>query len=124
MSNNNIIKEIIGKELIDKNLIYPFVRGFTQREMAILSYREQKKPLEFIGKKFNITRERVRQIEMLAEAKIEYSGKIVERLAEKIGERVFTEREVERAFLKMEKGTLAERKIKWQRFGRSLWKLK
>ena len=123
--NDNTIKEIIVKELLSKNLIFPFVSGLSQREKAVLSYREQDKKLQWIGKKLgNLTRERVRQIELKAKAKNEYSRRIVETLAKKIGEVVFTERDVEWAFLKTEKGKLAEKKVKWQSFCRVLWQFK
>lgn len=114
---NQIIKEVIERELLEKNLIFPFIGGLTQREKAVLRLRGQDKPLELIGKKFKITRQMVQKIELKAKIKNEYSRKIVDTLAEKISEVVFEEKEIERAFNEH----FSKDKLEWLAFCKILW---
>lgn len=116
---NQIIKEILIKELLNKNLVFPFVNGLTQRERAVLNLREQEKTLQFIGDKFKITRQMVQKIEERANAKVEYSKIIVDTLAEKIGKVVFTENEIGQIFQKM-----GNKKMRWEDFNKLLWENK
>ena len=122
--NNNLIKTILERELEQKDLIFPFISGLSQREKAILSLREQGKALSEIGRKLKLTRERIRQIEAKANAKLEYQKEIIEKLAQCLGEYLFTEEEVEKAFFKFSvpnKWGYATIKLKWQDFSRQLW---
>ena len=122
---NNFIKTILGWELEQKNLVYPFVAGLTQREKAILSLREQGKPLSLIGEKLSLSRERVRQIEEKANEKIKYQKDIIQTLADKLGEVLFEENEIEKALKEYLKGkTYPEMKLEWVKFNKILWKNK
>ena len=130
---SKIIQNIIEQELRQKSLLYPFISGITQREKAVLELRKQKKTLQEIGDKFKITRERVRQIETLAKSKLEYQAEIIERLAQRVGECVFTEVEIEQAFSNylnenppVDKDSTAivdysKMKLFWMDFNRWLW---
>ena len=131
---NNIIQNIIKQELQQKNLFYPFIAGLTKRERVILELRKQLKTLQEIGEKFSITRERVRQVEAKANLKLETQAKIIQGLARKISEYVFTEDEIERAFSdylnenqqSVSKTSTAvidysRMKLQWMDFSRWLW---
>jgi len=123
--SNNLITKILERELSEKNLIYPFVSDLTQREKAVLSLREQGKTFGFIGGKLGITRQRVEQIERKAKAKLDFQRKIVYALSERLGECLFTEREIECAFLKTLKSQkYASGKLEWLKFNRNLWEIK
>jgi len=126
MMNNNLIRTILERELEEKNLIFPFVSDLTQTEIAILNLRKQGKSLSFIAKKLGgISRERVRQIEEKAKAKIDFKRKITETLTQKLGEVLFTEDEIEKVFLDWHKGTpISDAKLRWNDFSKKLWKLK
>ena len=124
-----IINKILRRELKSKDLIFPFLRGLTQREKDVLLLRKKGIKLESIGKKMGgISRERVRQIQRTAKNKIAFQDRIVEKLTEKLGESLFCEREIEKVFLSWFKykfgETLAKRKMVWQIFCRRLWRLK
>ena len=128
MNNNNLIKKILKQELGQNNLLYPFISGLSKREIAILKLRnsvENKKTLQFIGKKFKITRERARQIEAKANAKIEYQNRIIDVLAKRFNECLFDEKEIEKTFTEyllknVEK--YSKKKLEWLNFNKLLWK--
>ncbi len=129
MNNNiNIIQKILENEIAGENLIYPFISGLNQREKAILELRGQGLPLSFIGKKLRVTRERVRQIEEKAKDKLEFQKKIILQLSEKLGEYLFEEKEIEKAFenwyIENKKGDFLTSKIEWQDFCKNLWQFK
>jgi len=127
MENNNLIKKILQQELKQKNLLYPFIGDLSKREIAILKLRKNKKTLQFIGKKFRITRERARQIETKAKIKIEFQDKIIDILAKRFGECLFDEKEIEKAFAKYLSKNIKKysaRKLEWLVFNRLLWKNK
>lgn len=120
-----IIEKVLTRELLDKELLFPFISGLSQREKAILRMREEGKTLEEIGDKFGVTKERIRQLEERAHTKIKEMERIVEDLGAKVGGYVFTEDEVEEAFLAYRGGdNLAEQKIEWQDFNKKLWEQK
>lgn len=125
--NNNLIRTILERELEQKNLFYPFLSGLTGREQKVLELRNQspKKTLEYIGDKLKLTRERTRQIETRAYEKIKVQKDIVQTLANKLGEYLFEEGEIEKTFLSwVKEDSVAGKKIRWQDFNKLLWKLK
>ena len=127
MNNNNLIKKILEQELKQKNLLYPFIGDLSKREIAILKLRENKKTLQFIGKKFKITRERARQIETKAKVKIEFQNKVIDTLAKRFNEYLFDEGEIEKTFnnyLSKDIKKYSKRKLEWLVFNRLLWKNK
>jgi len=136
---SNIIQNIIEQELRQKSLFYPFISGISPREKAILELRKggkNKRTLQQIGDKFKLTRERVRQVESKAKTKLDYQAEIIQRLANKISEYVFTEKEIEIAFSNylnenppINKGSTAVvdysgMKLFWMDFNKHLWQLK
>lgn len=133
---NNIIQNIIEQELRQKSLFYPFISDITQREKAVVELRKQGKTLEEIGKKFGLTRERVRQVENKAKVKTDFQIEIIQRLAQKISEYVFVEDEIEQAFFNYlqeeppidqsstAKADYSKMKLNWMDFSRHLWELK
>ncbi len=80
---NNIIKKVIKREINERGLIFPLVKGVTKREEKVLKMRETK-TLQFIGDKFGVSRQRIRKIEEKAKAKLDYQDRIIDDLAEKI----------------------------------------
>lgn len=130
MDNNNLIKRILQQELKQKNLLYPFIGDLSKREVAILKLRsgnEKKKTLQFVGKKFRITRERARQIETKAKIKIEFQNRIIDVLAKRFDECLFDEKEVEKAFTNYLSKSIKKystRKLEWLIFNKLLWKNK
>jgi len=125
--NRNFIKNILEKELQEKNLIYPFIRDLTQREKVILSYRKKGLSLQEIGDKFGITRERIRQIEEKAKRKLEYQAEIMANLVARLSENLFTEDEVDLVFdeyLSSKETSYTKRKLEWINFNKILWEKK
>jgi len=125
----NQIKIILETEIKDKDLVYPFIAGLKKNEKTVLSLREQGFSLQEIGDKLYLTRERVRQIEAKAKAKIECQDKIIEDLAESLGKVLFVQEEVEDAFLKWRQvknpnGDIVEIKNEWRDFYEFLNKIK
>jgi hypothetical protein len=104
----NIIVSILKKELLEKDIIYPFISGLNTREKAVLSFREGEKTLDEIGKKFRITRERVRQVEEKAKQKLSYQNEIIEKLAIWISKFVFSDQEIMLAFVNWKKSKVED----------------
>lgn len=123
-----LIKNIIKEELNKDDYFYQFISGLTARERLVLRLRDQSNKnystLEDIGKKLEITRERVRQIEDKAKRKIAIQNNIISMLSSKISEYVFSEEEIEKAFLDYSVGSLPDRKMLWQDFSKKLWQTK
>jgi len=68
-------------EIEPQEILRTFLNGLNQREAEVLGLRygfddNQKKTLEEIGKKFNVTRERIRQVENSALKKIKKSPEL------------------------------------------------
>lgn len=123
--NNNLIYSILERELQSKNLIFPFISGLTGREQKILEMRSRGQILQEVGNKLELTRERVRQIEQKAKTKIRFQNDIMATLTQRLGEYLFTESEIERAFLGyLKEGSIAEKKLRWQDFSKKLWGIK
>jgi len=123
--NENIIINILKQELVDKNIIYPFIADLTNKEKLVLELRKQGITLLDIGKRLKLTKERIRQIEEKANSKIDYQNKIVIHLAKKLSSVLFTEAEVEKAFLNYFSGVdYSEAKLNWTHFSKILWKEK
>ena len=121
---SRIIQQIIEQELRQKGLFYPFIADLTAREKAVLELRKSR-TFEQVGEKFGISRQRVQQVEKQAKAKIDFQREIVEKLACKIGEFVFEEGEVERAFIYYCGGdAYPEAKLEWLKFNKLLWENK
>ena len=127
---SKIIENIIRQELRQKSLFYPFIADITPRERAVLSLKEQGKTFKVIGKKFGIARQRASQIHQKAKSKLTAQADIIARIALKISQYVFTEREIEEAFLSYLNSDLkgfdvsAKMKLNWIEFNKNLWKLK
>ena len=123
---NNIIKTILERELKTKDMFFSFIADLTVREQKILAERKEKS-LEEVGREFGITRERVRQIEASANKKIKRKKQIIDYLADKLGEYLFNEYEVEKAFnqfYKKDKLGISAIKVMWSDFVKLLWKIK
>ena len=127
---NNIIRTILERELKTKDMFFSFISDLTVREQKVLNWRESqddKKSLEYIGEKLKLTRERVRQIEISANKKVKRKKEIVDYLAAKLGEYLFNEYEVEKAFnqfYKKDKLGISAIKVMWSDFVKLLWKIK
>ncbi len=124
---NNIIKTILERELESKEMFYSFVSDLTKREQDILIWRGDDVSLNYIGKELNLTRERVRQIEVKANIKVNRKKEILNYLSEKLGEYLFNEYEVEKAFnkfYKKDKLGVSAIKVMWSDFNKILWRLK
>lgn len=99
-----------------------------QREMAVLTLRQQGKTLQDIGDQLKVTRERVRQIEGTALKRQLRSKESAQKLYNSIKGYFFTEEEVETAFSlwydKLDKSNYLEGKMKLQDFIKILWEQK
>jgi transcriptional regulator len=119
----NMIEKIIENEF--SNVFYPFISSLTDREKAVLELRAGGETMESLGNKFDITRERVRQIEAKAKEKIKYQKDIISKLAKKLDEFLFTESEVEEAFIEWQKkvqniSNYTQAKMLWVEFEKIL----
>jgi DNA-binding CsgD family transcriptional regulator len=98
-----------------------------QREMAVLTLRQQGKTLQDIGDQLKVTRERVRQIEGTALKRQLRSKELAQKLYNSIKGYFFTDEELKQAFeeylLKSEEEYSA-RKLKWLDFNKVLWEKK
>ena len=96
-----------------------------QREKAVLALREQGKTLQSIGDQMNITRERVRQLEVRANERITKGDDMARELYRKIKLFFFDEAELEDAFLNWYSDVLGrdifEAKEKWRDFNKLMW---
>jgi hypothetical protein len=123
--SKEIVKAIITREFVEGNLFYPFICDLTSREKAVLNLREGE-TLEDVGKRFRVTRERIRQIEEVGKKKIARKEEIMELLAEQISSNLFDEGEIEKVFMVClpDNLSVAEMKLRWTVFQKFLWKLK
>jgi len=98
-----------------------------QREMAVLTLRQQGKTLQEIGNNLKVTRERVRQIETTALKRQMMSKELAKELYNAIENFLFTEEELKQAFeeyLSKGEGEYSTRKLKWLDFYKVLWENK
>ena len=123
--SREIIKSIIAKELVEGNLFYPFICDLTNREKAVLNLRKGE-TLEDVGKRFRLTRERIRQIESVAKKKMARKEEIMDLLTEQISANLFDEGEIERVFMFFlpDNLSVSEIKLRWTAFQKKLWEYK
>jgi len=99
-----------------------------QREMAVLSLRQQGKTLQEIGNNLKVTRERVRQIETTALKRQLRSKELAGKLYNSIKNYFFTEEEIEKAFslyyVHLDNSNFLEEKMNLQDFIKILWEQK
>jgi len=112
------IKEIIKKLLESREVFFPFISDLTIREETILRMRDNNQgSLADLAEKFKITRERVRQIESKARDKLRFKNDVFEKLAGKLETMLFTEQDIEKAFMEFNKSDdYTTLKIKLERF--------
>ena len=112
------IKEIIKKQLESREVFFPFISDLTIKEETILRMRNNNQgSLADLAEKFKITRERVRQIESKARDKLRFKNDVFEKLAGKLETMLFTEQDIEKAFMEFNKSDdYTTLKIKLERF--------
>jgi transcriptional regulator len=111
-----------------RDIAKQFPANISQREKAILAFRQSGKTLQHIGNSMKLTRERVRQIERGAKGKIDISHTMAVELYKRTIPYYIKEEELEYIFIKwylQETGKeFLEGKKKWQEFITKLWENK
>lgn len=124
-----IIKHTIKRELERGDLFFEFFKDLNPRERKVLELRSKGKTLREVGKDLNgLSRQGVSRIEKLAIKKMKRKEEIINHLASKLGEVLFSESEIKKGYIKylgyVSSLKEEEKEKRAERFVKLIWSIK